>query len=236
MTLLATIGLILLIFFLIGLGQPVYILLGGVATYLLVVTELYPAFLSDISPDLTIIVEVTRKLADNEVLLAIPFFIIAGAIMTEGDIAKRLINLCKAIFGPLPGGLAIAAIFACVFFAAISGSSPVTVIAIGSIMFPALVKEGYGDRFSSGLVTSAGSLGILIPPSIPMIVYAIAAGQEGFREPPRGHLIPHVESFDKALTWCADTFQFLDPVHVMSRLGVPEVLDLGVVELVEEPF
>lgn len=92
MTLLATIGLILLIFFLIGLGQPVYILLGGVATYLLVVTDLYPAFLSDISPDLTIIVEVTRKLADNEVLLAIPFFIIAGAIMTEGDIAKRLIN------------------------------------------------------------------------------------------------------------------------------------------------
>lgn len=231
MTLLATIGLILLIFFLIGLGQPVYILLGGVATYLLVVTELYPAFLSDISPDLTIIVEVTRKLADNEVLLAIPFFIIAGAIMTEGDIAKRLINFCKAIFGPLPGGLAIAAIFACVFFAAISGSSPVTVIAIGSIMFPALVKEGYGERFSSGLVTSAGSLGILIPPSIPMIVYAIAAGQEGFREPPRGHLVPHVEAFDNALTWVADTFQFLDPVNVFSRLGVPEVLELGVTDL-----
>jgi C4-dicarboxylate transporter DctM subunit len=111
--------------------------------------------------------------------------------MTEGDIARRLIAFAKALFGWLPGGLAISAIFACVFFAAISGSSPVTVIAIGSIMYPALVKDGYGRRFSNGLVTSAGSLGILIPPSIPMIVYAIVlANQEaGFREPERTQIV-----------------------------------------------
>lgn len=110
---------------------------------------------------------------NKDVLLAIPFFLIAGQLMTHGTIAKRLIEFAKSIVGWMPGGLAVTAIFACLFFAAISGSSPVTVIAIGTMMYPALIKENYKENFSVGLLTSAGSLGILIPPSIPMIIYAI---------------------------------------------------------------
>ncbi len=110
---------------------------------------------------------------NKDVLLAIPFFLIAGQIMTHGSIAKRLIEFAKSLVGWMPGGLAVTAIFACLFFAAISGSSPVTVIAIGTMMYPALIKENYKENFSVGLLTSAGSLGILIPPSIPMIIYAI---------------------------------------------------------------
>jgi C4-dicarboxylate transporter, DctM subunit len=116
------------------------------------------------------------SLTTKNVLLAIPFFVVSGAIMSEGDIANRLVAFARALVGWLPGGLAVATVGGCVFFAAISGSSPVTVIAIGSMMYPALVKAGYDDRFSLGLVTTAGSLGILIPPSIPMLVFAIVAG------------------------------------------------------------
>ncbi|MCA9706841.1 MAG: TRAP transporter large permease [Myxococcales bacterium] len=119
------------------------------------------------------------KMADlttKNVLLAIPFFVVSGAIMSAGDIANRLVAFAKALVGWMPGGLAVATVGGCIFFAAISGSSPVTVIAIGSMMYPALVKAGYEGRFSMGLVTTAGSLGILIPPSIPMLVFAIVAG------------------------------------------------------------
>jgi C4-dicarboxylate transporter DctM subunit len=116
------------------------------------------------------------SLTTKNVLLAIPFFVVSGAIMSEGDIANRLVAFARALVGWLPGGLAVATVGGCIFFAAISGSSPVTVIAIGSMMFPALVKAGYNERFSLGLVTTAGSLGILIPPSIPMLVFAIVAG------------------------------------------------------------
>lgn len=115
-------------------------------------------------------------LTTKNVLLAIPFFVVSGAIMSAGDIANRLVAFARSLVGFLPGGLAIASVGGCVFFAAISGSSPVTVIAIGSVMYPALIRAGYSEQFSLGLVTSAGSLGIVIPPSIPMLVYAIVAG------------------------------------------------------------
>lgn len=119
--------------------------------------------------------ESMRKLTDKPPLLAVPFFVLSGAIMSRGAIADRLVNVARAVFAGMPGGLGIATVIACMFFAAISGSSPVTVITIGGVMYPALVKAGYTERFSTGLVTSAGTLGILIPPSIPMIVYAIFA-------------------------------------------------------------
>jgi C4-dicarboxylate transporter DctM subunit len=170
-------GLIVLIVSLIGLGVPLYVLIGSVSAYLLFFGGVFTEFRL-----LTSIIEQTRALADQPVLLAIPFFVISGAIMTEGDIARRLIAFAQSVFGVFPGGLAISAVFASVFFAAISGSSPVTVIAIGSIMYPALIAAGYKDRFSTGLVTSAGSLGILIPPSIPMIIYAIA-DPTGLKDP-----------------------------------------------------
>jgi len=110
---------------------------------------------------------------DNFVLLGVPFFILAGNIMAEGAISDRLVGVMRLFVGRFTGGLAMASVLGCMFFAAISGSSPATVIAIGGIMMPALIKDGYGERFSIGLLTSAGSLGILIPPSIPMILYAL---------------------------------------------------------------
>ena len=110
---------------------------------------------------------------DTTLLLAVYFFILAGHIMTVGTLSKRLIRLINAFLGATRGGLAISSVIGCIFFAAISGSSPATVIAIGGIMIPAMIKEGYGEHFSLGLLTSAGSLGILIPPSIPMIIWAL---------------------------------------------------------------
>ena len=109
----------------------------------------------------------------KEELLSIPFFVLAGNIMTSGSIAARLVAVARALMGRTPGGLGLATVFACVIFAAISGSSPVTVIAVGSIMFPMLMKERYPVEYANGVLASAGSLGIIIPPSVPMIVYAI---------------------------------------------------------------
>ena len=114
---------------------------------------------------------------DHFALMAIPFFILASNIMSSGGVSKRLIDVCNAFVGHYKGGLAVASIVSCMFFAAISGSSPSTVVAIGTIMIPAMIASGYGDRYTVGLLGSAGSLGILIPPSIPMIVYGVATEQ-----------------------------------------------------------
>ncbi|NQT69388.1 MAG: TRAP transporter large permease [Desulfobacteraceae bacterium] len=114
---------------------------------------------------------------DHFALMAIPFFILASNIMSSGGVSKRLIEVCNAFVGHYSGGLAVASIISCMFFAAISGSSPSTVVAIGTIMIPAMIASGYGAKYSVGLLGSAGSLGILIPPSIPMIVYGVATEQ-----------------------------------------------------------
>ncbi|MBU0972095.1 MAG: TRAP transporter large permease subunit [Proteobacteria bacterium] len=146
------------------LGVPIAVILG-------VTTMISLVFFS--STPLQIISQQLFNALDNFVLLAIPFFILAGSIMTRGGIARKLIAFVNALVGWFPGGLAMAGILACIFFAAISGSSPATVVAIGSIMIPALIKAGYGERFSLGLITVSGSLGIVIPPSIPMILYCM---------------------------------------------------------------
>lgn len=111
--------------------------------------------------------------AEYDLLQAVIFFIAAGNIMTRGSLATRLIKVGQLLVGGFSGGLAIVSVLLCIFFAAISGSSPATVVAIGSVMIPALIKSGYPQRFSIGLLTCAGSLGILIPPSIPMIIWAV---------------------------------------------------------------
>ncbi|MGH8630866.1 MAG: TRAP transporter large permease, partial [Burkholderiales bacterium] len=110
-------------------------------------------------------------------IMAVPFFILAGTFLTEGGIAARISRFANALVGSLPGGLAIATVLACGFFATISGSSPATVVAIGSIMLPAMVAQGYPRRFAVGVISSAGSLGILIPPSIVMIIYAVSTSE-----------------------------------------------------------
>jgi C4-dicarboxylate transporter, DctM subunit len=107
-------------------------------------------------------------------IMAIPFFILAGNFLTHGGVAKRMINFATSMVGHLYGGLALSGVIACALFAAVSGSSPATVVAIGSILLPAMVKAGFPKRFGAGVITTSGSLGILIPPSIPMVIYCVA--------------------------------------------------------------
>ena len=110
---------------------------------------------------------------DKEILLAIPMFLLAGAVMTRGSIAKRLIRIMIALTAPIPGGISVATVLSCAIFAAISGSSIVTMLAVGTVMFPALISNGYPRSFSIGLICASGTLGIIIPPSIPMILFGI---------------------------------------------------------------
>jgi C4-dicarboxylate transporter DctM subunit len=107
-------------------------------------------------------------------IMAIPFFILAGNFLTHGGVARRMIHFATSMVGHFYGGLGLSGVVACALFAAISGSSPATVVAIGSILLPAMVKAGYPMKFGAGVVTTAGGLGILIPPSIAMIIYAVA--------------------------------------------------------------
>ena len=104
-------------------------------------------------------------------LLAVPFFVLAGTFMTTGGVAKRMIDFANALVGRFQGGLAMAAVLACAFFAAVSGSSPATVVAVGSVMVAGMVNSGYTKPFAAGVICNAGTLGILIPPSIVMVVY-----------------------------------------------------------------
>jgi C4-dicarboxylate transporter DctM subunit len=109
--------------------------------------------------------------SEHYTLMAIPYFILGGALMSTGGVAKRLIRFAVACVGHIRGGLAIAAVLACTFFAAVSGSSPATVVAIGSIMIAGMIKQGYTQKFAAGVMANAGTLGILMPPSIVMVVY-----------------------------------------------------------------
>ncbi|MFN5410003.1 TRAP transporter large permease [Bradyrhizobium sp.] len=125
---------------------------------------------------------------DNFEIMAIPFFILAGNFLTHGGVARRMINFATSMVGHWYGGLGLAGVMACALFAAVSGSSPATVIAIGSIMLPAMVKQGFPKRFGAGVITTSGALGILIPPSIVMVVYAVATGG-GIALDPAGHRV-----------------------------------------------
>jgi C4-dicarboxylate transporter DctM subunit len=109
-------------------------------------------------------------------IMAIPFFILAGNFLTHGGVARRMIRFATTMVGHWYGGLGLAAVVACALFAAISGSSPATVVAIGSILLPAMVQAGYPKRFGAGVIATSGALGILIPPSIVMVLFAVATG------------------------------------------------------------
>ena len=113
---------------------------------------------------------------NNFALMAIPFFILAAELMRVGGLSNRLIELAKSLVGWVPGGLAAATVLACLFFGSISGSSPATVVAVGAIMFPALVAAGYDKRFAVGLIATAGTLGPIVPPSISFIIYGSVTG------------------------------------------------------------
>ncbi|MEA1915082.1 MAG: TRAP transporter large permease subunit, partial [Campylobacterota bacterium] len=132
-------------------------------------------FFTDVSP-IEISAMIFEKI-EHYSLMAIPMFILAGQLLSKGSSAARIIEFARSIVGHLPGGLPMAAIFASIIFAAVSGSSPATVVAIGSIMFGAIQAAGYPKRYAIGTIATAGSLGILIPPSIVMIVYGVTAEQ-----------------------------------------------------------
>ena len=127
--------------------------------------------------DLSVIAIEMYRIADTPVLLALPLFTFAGYVLAESRTSHRLVNLTKAFIGCMPGGLAIVAFIACAFFTAFTGASGVTIVALGALLYPALTEAGYRDKFSIGLVTSSGSLGLLLPPSLPLILYGIIAQQ-----------------------------------------------------------
>lgn len=147
-------------------GMPLFAVIAGFALlgfYLIV--HLDPAVM---------MVEMYR-LASAPMLIALPLFTFAGYLMAESKSSTRLVNFSKAFLGWAPGGLAIVALATCAVFTALTGASGVTIIAIGGLLFPALIKEGYSEKFSLGLVTSSGSLGLLFPPSLPLIIYGIVS-------------------------------------------------------------
>ncbi len=148
------------------IGVPIAISLGLSSIMFLVV-------LSDTSLA-SIAQSFFQAMAGHYTLLAIPFFILASSFMSTGGVAKRIIRFSIAIVGHFPGGLAIAGVFACMLFAALSGSSPATVVAIGTIVIAGMRQVGYSKEFAAGVIANAGTLGILIPPSIVMVVYASA--------------------------------------------------------------
>jgi len=126
--------------------------------------------------DLMVVALEIQSIASMPFLSAIPLFTFAGYLLSESDAPKRLVRLTGAMLGWVPGGLALVCLAACAFFTAFTGASGVTIIALGAILYPALKQDGYGDKFNLGLVTSAGSLGLLFAPSLPLILYGVVAG------------------------------------------------------------
>ena len=156
------------LFGLLLIGVPIAVALGLSTTMvILLFTD---------QPTLVIAQQMFTSL-DKFALMAIPLFVLAGNFLSQGGAAKRIIRFARALVGHLPGGLPMSAIFACVIFAAVSGSSPATVAAIGSIMIGAIEEDGYSTSFSIGSIVCSGSLGILIPPSIVLIVYGVTVDQ-----------------------------------------------------------
>ena len=158
--------LFLLVIAMLMIGVPIAISLGLSSIFFLLT-------LSDTSLA-SIAQSFFQAMAGHYTLLAIPFFILASSFMSTGGVAKRIIRFSIAVVGHFPGGLAIAGVFACMLFAALSGSSPATVVAIGTIVIAGMRQVGYSKEFAAGVIANAGTLGILIPPSIVMVVYASA--------------------------------------------------------------
>ncbi|SDE74628.1 TRAP transporter large permease [Ruegeria marina] len=162
--LVAALLLVAFILFLLVIRQPLVVILLAVTAFVHLVWG---------RGQLDYIVEDMWVSLDKELILAIPMFLLCGGVMTHGSTAKRLIRVAASLVGHLPGGLGVACIVSCGVFAAISGSSVVTMLAIGSVVYPAMKEAGYSNRFALGAVMSGGTLGMIIPPSIPLIIYGI---------------------------------------------------------------
>lgn len=162
------IGIMFIVMFaLIFIGLPVYLSILGSGAMFLIVTGIKPLLL------------VSQRMTtglDSFPLLAIPLFVLVGELMDRGGISKRMINWADALMGWVPGGLGVVTIVSCAIFAALTGSGPATVAAIGSIMIPSLTNTGYDKKSAAGMVAAGGALGPIIPPSIPMIIYGVTMG------------------------------------------------------------
>ena len=157
--------LIILILLFLFFGAPIFAVVAGLALYLL--------FSSQIDSS-AMIIEMYR-MATTPVLVAIPLFTFAGYLLSESGATKRLVRLSDAILGWLPGGLSIITLITCATFTALTGATGLTIIALGGILFPAMLRSKYPEKFSLGLLTTSGTLGLLFPPSLPLIIYAIVA-------------------------------------------------------------
>ncbi len=156
---------VVLVVLLAFLGAPLFTLIGGIALY---------AFDSQGIDTSSVIIDLYR-IAETPTLIAIPLFTFAGYLLAESKSPQRRVALARAIFGWIPGGLAIVVLATCAFFTAFTGASGVTIVALGGILYPILIKESYPEQFSLGLVTASGSIGLLFPPSLPIIMYGIIA-------------------------------------------------------------
>jgi C4-dicarboxylate transporter, DctM subunit len=156
---------------------PVVLLCLGTPIYVCFVAASIAALLFITSVPTSVIPQVIFGSVDSFTLLAVPFFLFAGELMGRGGIAERLVRWCMAVFGGVRGSLGLVTVASCVLFGTISGSSAATVASVGRMMYPRLVQNGYGERFSLGLITATGAIDILIPPSIMMILYCVSAEQ-----------------------------------------------------------
>ena len=154
-------------------GMPIFAVIAA--------TALIGFYLSDI--EVTVVAIELYRIVDTPMLVALPLFTLAGYLLAESKASHRLVRTAQAAIGWLPGGLGVIALVTCAFFTAFTGASGVTIVAIGALLYPALVKVGFSDKFSLGLVTSSGSLGLLLAPSLPLILYGIVAQQSGLGEP-----------------------------------------------------
>ncbi|MFV2091399.1 MAG: TRAP transporter large permease subunit, partial [Pseudomonadales bacterium] len=127
--------------------------------------------------DLTIVAIEVYRIVDTPLLVALPLFTYAGYVLAEAKTSQRLVDLVQSMFGSLPSGLALVGFVACALFTALTGASGVTIVALGALLLPALKNSGYSEKFALGLVTTSGSLGLLLVPSVPLILYGIVAQQ-----------------------------------------------------------
>jgi len=157
---------LLCLFLLLLFGMPLYITVAGISMVCY-------HYWGDIP--LTLIMEEMYRMANSPVLIALPLFTLSGYLLAESKAPERLVRFTNALLGWLPGGLSLVVLVACAIFTALTGASGVTIIALGGLLMPALLKEKYPEKYALGLITCCGSLGLLFPPSLPMIVYGIVA-------------------------------------------------------------
>lgn len=161
--------------------MSILVILGAPLFTIIAVSAIYGFYRAEV--DLSVIAIEIYRIVETPVLIAIPLFTLAGYILSESKASERLVRVTDAMLGWMPAGLAIVSLFACAFFTALTGASGATIIALGAILYPAMKQAGYGNKFNLGLITSSGSLGLLFPPSIALILYGVIAQQMDLGEP-----------------------------------------------------